>query len=343
VEAQENLKNYEACYEAFNSLIQYYHSEIDEINKTIEKEIAHGIPIIESKTATTLPDGEADQELTEEERQCIKEEEQLRANITALYKPKIDEFREAAASVWITELRFARRTEGIKPARAVFTRARKAPYITSHVFEASAMMEYHWNKEPAVATKVFDLGLKTFSEDVNYVLQYLNFLITLNDDSNARALFEKTVSKIPPELARPLWRRWAAYEFIYGDKAASEKLNSRIAEIFPDWGVVERLSDRHAYADLGDVLGRELGTAIEPIPLRNRSPSPVPAHLGGFVAKRGGRRGDRCGPSSARDSLGSSFVPKPTATAPPTRAEFLAGLPGQAAPWSTTIYLPRPS
>lgn len=111
VEAQENLKNYEACYEAFNSLIQYYHSEIDEINKTIEKEIAHGIPIIESKTATTLPDGEADQELTEEEKQCIKEEEQLRANITALYKPKIDEFREAAASVWITELRFARRTE----------------------------------------------------------------------------------------------------------------------------------------------------------------------------------------------------------------------------------------
>lgn len=46
------------------------------------------------------------------------------------------------------------------------------------------MMEYHWNKEPAVATKVFDLGLKTFSEDVNYVLHYLHFLITLNDDSS---------------------------------------------------------------------------------------------------------------------------------------------------------------
>lgn len=287
VEAQENLKNYEACYAAFNSLVRFYHSEIDEINKTIEKEIAHGIPIIESKTAVTLPEAEADQELTEEEKQRVKEEEQLRTNITALYKPKIDELREAAASVWITEMRFARRTEGIKPARAAFTRARKAPHITRHVFEASAMMEYHWNKEPAVATKVFDLGLKTFSDDVQYVLQYLNFLITLNDDSNARALFEKTVSKITPEAARPLWRRWAAYEFIYGDKAACEKLNSRIAEIFPDWGVVERLSDRHNYADLGDVIGRELGTAIEPIPLR-RSPSPVPNHLEGFGFKRAG-------------------------------------------------------
>lgn len=45
-------------------------------------------------------------------------------------------------------------------------------------------MEYHWNKEPSVATKVFDLGLKTFSEDVEYVLNYLDFLISLNDDSS---------------------------------------------------------------------------------------------------------------------------------------------------------------
>lgn len=58
---------------------------------------------------------------------------------------------------------------------------------------------------------------------------------------------------------------------------------------------MERLSDRHAYADLGDVLGRELGTAIDPIPLRNRSPSPVPAHLGGFVAKRAGGGGPDVG------------------------------------------------
>ncbi|KAI8451386.1 hypothetical protein BY996DRAFT_8534553 [Phakopsora pachyrhizi] len=284
VEAQENLKNFPACYAAFNSLIEYYHSEIEEINKTIEKEIEHGIPIIESKTPQATA-AEVGQELTEEEKHRAKEEEKLRSNITALYKPKIDELREAAASVWITEMRFARRTEGIKPARAVFTRARKSPCLTQHVFEASAMMEYYWNKEASVATKVFDLGLKTFSEDVDYVLKYLNFLITLNDDSNARALFEKTVSKLPPAAARPLWQRWAAYEFIYGDRTATQKLESRMVEHFPEWGVVDRLSERHNYNGLQDVLGRELGTAVEPIPLR-RSPSPVPAHLEGFGFKR---------------------------------------------------------
>ncbi|KAH9811625.1 hypothetical protein DFH28DRAFT_1084886 [Melampsora americana] len=284
VEIQETLKNYSVCTEAFKALIDHYHSEIDEINKTIEKEIAHGIPIIESKTANGV-DHEVTHELTEEEQQRARQEEELRTNVTSLYKPKIDELREAAASVWITEMRFARRTEGIKPARAVFTRARKSPYLTRHVFEASAMMEYHWNKEASVATKVFDLGLKSFSEDVEYVLNYLDFLISLNDDSNARALFEKTISKISTEAARPLWHRWAAYEYIYGDSTASHKLDARISENFPDWSIVQRLGDKHNYNGLEDVLGRELGTSVEPIPLR-RSPSPVPQHLQGYGFKR---------------------------------------------------------
>lgn len=51
---------------------------------------------------------------------------------------------------------------------------------------------------------------------------------------DARALFEKTISKIPLEAARPLWHRWAAYEYIYGDSTASHKLDARISENFPD-------------------------------------------------------------------------------------------------------------
>lgn len=110
VEIQETLKNYTVCTDAFNALIEYYHSEIDQINKTIEKEIAHGVPVVESKNTNGM-DQEAGPELTEEEQKRAKQEEELRANVTALYKPKIDELREAAASVWITEMRFARRTE----------------------------------------------------------------------------------------------------------------------------------------------------------------------------------------------------------------------------------------
>ena len=49
-----------------------------------------------------------------------------------------------------------------------------------------AMMEYHWNKEQKIATNVFEYGLKQFSEDVDYVVRYLDFLISTNDDTSKR-------------------------------------------------------------------------------------------------------------------------------------------------------------
>ena len=48
------------------------------------------------------------------------------------------------------------------------------------------MMEYHWNKEQKIATNVFEYGLKQFSEDVDYVVRYLDFLISTNDDTSKR-------------------------------------------------------------------------------------------------------------------------------------------------------------
>lgn len=49
-------------------------------------------------------------------------------------------------------------------------------------------MEYHSNKDAAVAIRIFKLGLQLFSEDVPYILRYLNFLITINDDQSKRLI-----------------------------------------------------------------------------------------------------------------------------------------------------------
>lgn len=42
-------------------------------------------------------------------------------------------------------------------------------------------MEMYWNEEPKVATNVFELGLKLFSKETDYVLRYLDFLLTQNN------------------------------------------------------------------------------------------------------------------------------------------------------------------
>jgi len=43
-------------------------------------------------------------------------------------------------------------------------------------------MEYHNSDDKAIATKVFELGLKAYHDKSEYVLHYLNFLIQINDE-----------------------------------------------------------------------------------------------------------------------------------------------------------------
>lgn len=42
-------------------------------------------------------------------------------------------------------------------------------------------MEMYWNSEPKVATNVFELGLKMFGSEPDYILRYLDFLLLQNN------------------------------------------------------------------------------------------------------------------------------------------------------------------
>jgi len=142
--------------------------------------------------------------------------------------------------------------KGIKAARSIFGKARRGTHLTWHLYEASAMMEFHSNKDSAVAIKIFDLGTKKFPNEVDFVMKHLQFLLSINDDTSespplcfvlrkkrklmidARALFEKSALSIPSEKSRPLWDAWARYEYMYGDLAAVNKLEARFKEVFPN-------------------------------------------------------------------------------------------------------------
>jgi cleavage stimulation factor subunit 3 len=113
-------------------------------------------------------------------------------------------------------------------------------------------MEYHCNTDANIATKIFELGLKAFPDDVSFAVKFLEFLIQINDDSSeywraqeiaidfsltapqldARALFERLVLKFPADKARPIWDAWSKHEYLYGDLAASQTLEARLKEIY---------------------------------------------------------------------------------------------------------------
>jgi len=54
-------------------------------------------------------------------------------------------------------------------------------------------------------------------------------------------VFERTVTKLPADKARPLWKRWSEYLYQYGDLASIQKVDARLSETYPDG----KFSDMH--------------------------------------------------------------------------------------------------
>jgi cleavage stimulation factor subunit 3 len=56
------------------------------------------------------------------------------------------------------------------------------------------MMEFHSNKDSAVAIKIFELGAKKFPNEVDFVIRHLQFLFSINDDTS-KSSFEALSSR----------------------------------------------------------------------------------------------------------------------------------------------------
>jgi len=123
-------------------------------------------------------------------------------------------------------------------------------------------MEYHSSDDKSVPGRIFEKGLKLFGDEIDYVQRYLGFLISTNDINNARALFERVIGNFPSERARPLWERWARYEYQYGDLEAALKLEKRMAEVYPVDTPLKRLAQRHIYLGTDAIADRDLGVAF---------------------------------------------------------------------------------
>lgn len=143
--------------------------------------------------------------------------------------------------VWIQYQWFALRTNGMKGARKAFAKARKAKdgSCSWHVYAAAANLEFYANKEPTVARNIFELGLKRFGTEVDFVMTYIDFLSAINDDNQLRTLFNRVISNFEDrEKALPLWRAFLEMELRRsrggGNLQDVAKLERRRRDAFPD-------------------------------------------------------------------------------------------------------------
>ncbi|KAG8934999.1 mRNA 3'-end-processing protein rna14 [Tulasnella sp. 418] len=260
-ELLENNKHYAEVHAIYDMLINTLQNQIEKLDNTIKQEVREA-------RQSALSNGS----MEESSGTAIVEAEDRARKVAERRAKDLEAAKNELGVAWIMEMRFARRAEGLKPARTVFSKARKDKWCSWSVYEAAALMEYHSTKTAEVSTKIFEIGLKTFGEDVEFVLRYLGFLISVNDENNARALFERVITTFSPEAARPLWERWARYEYSSGDFAAVQKLDKRLAETYPDDPSIKRFAQRYTYLGIDVIALRDLGFSN-----RSQSTALVPA------------------------------------------------------------------
>lgn len=154
-------------------------------------------------------------------------------------------------------MKFTRRAEGIKSARAVFKKAREDIRSRYHVFVAAALMEYYCSKDKDIAFRIFELGLKRFGGSPEYVLCYIDYLSHLNEDNNTRVLFERVLSSggLTNQLSVQIWNKFLEFESNIGDLSSIVKVERRRSAVLENLKEYEgketaQLIDRYKYLDL---------------------------------------------------------------------------------------------
>jgi cleavage stimulation factor subunit 3 len=166
---------------------------------------------------------------------------------------------------YIQYMKFARRAEGIKSARAVFKRAREDNRSKYHIFVCAALMEYYCSKDKNIAFRIFELGLKKFGDIPEYITCYIDYLSHLNEDNNTRVLFERVLSSgsLEPEKSVDIWNRFLEFECNIGDLQSIVKVEKRRSEVLSKIKEFEgketaQLVDRYKFLDLYPCTATEL-------------------------------------------------------------------------------------
>ncbi|KAI8824353.1 uncharacterized protein EV422DRAFT_317763 [Fimicolochytrium jonesii] len=303
---ESRKKDFAEIAKIFEKLITQLEAEIDQINKRYDAERESLLQSLQQgDDISGADDWDGERREREREKQKVRQQE-VEEKVEERRKKDVQDIKEALALVYVTYMRTSRRAQSINAARLIFTKARKSPLCTYHVWVAAGLMEYYSNKDANVAGRVFEIGLKTFNpaehpHAPDFILHYLDFLIHLNDDNNTRALFERALAALPPQRAKPVWAKLLAYETENGDLANVLKTETRRAEAYPEdqknpLATLNVVAERWSFLGIDHVGETELGlSAQKAIYSGGAIPNPAPSQAAAAATQSKAVADDRSG------------------------------------------------
>ncbi len=201
-EGEESIKaRGDAVREPYNKVLDALYELIGQMQNRESQATSRLKESFAQQQSTAPGDSRADDEEDDDaadDKQVDPREAALNAQIDAIQKGTAVQVKllwKTISFAWIALMRAMRRVQGkgkigdpIGGSRQVFSDARKKGRITSDVYVASALIEYHCYKDPA-ATKIFGLGVKLFPTDEVVALEYLKHLIAINDITSKSQCF----------------------------------------------------------------------------------------------------------------------------------------------------------
>ncbi|KAI3613620.1 mrna 3-end-processing protein rna14 [Moniliophthora roreri] len=127
--------------------------------------------------------------------------------------------------IYIMYMRFAHRTEGLTASQFIFNQAKEDTPLTPWlVYEAAAIMEYHDRGGKNISLEIFQTGMTYFGKDIDYVMCYLEWLISLDDQHETQVLFEAVIDGFSGQDADQLWNCWSRYMYRRGNWESIQKV-----------------------------------------------------------------------------------------------------------------------
>ena len=134
---------------------------------------------------------EQENDEAEEQKKVLDRQKNAQFEIVkAMGAVQIRLLHKTISHAWIALMRAFHRIQGkgkvgalVGGSRQIFTDSRKKGRITSDVWIAAAMLEFH-SFEAESAKRIFERGVKLFPEDDNFALEYVKHLIATNDHTS---------------------------------------------------------------------------------------------------------------------------------------------------------------